>query len=152
MTMCIDLVGGTCCNQLLSQVASSHISDAVPTKCAPNPKYVIGTTSTLCRWTMCGIKSIDASAVSQGMVLYNKIHKDITLRTQAERYCFGEFTSLSLSSLFLLFFPISFFSTTTSLHSTTPSHTDWLWWSWTGSRPTACQSTVRRQSQTSPQQ
>lgn len=34
---------------------------------------------------MSAIESFDATAMSQGMVLYNKIHYDITLRSQAER-------------------------------------------------------------------
>lgn len=33
---------------------------------------------------------------------------------------------------------------TCHLTSATPSHTDWLWWSWTDSRPAACQSAERQ--------
>lgn len=34
---------------------------------------------------MCGVECFDTTAVSQGTVFYNKIHYDVTLRSQAER-------------------------------------------------------------------
>lgn len=34
---------------------------------------------------MCGVECFDITEVSQGMVFYNKIHYDVTLRSQAER-------------------------------------------------------------------
>lgn len=42
-------------------------------------------TSTLSSDATCGTECFNASVVSQGMVLYNKVHLDITWREQAER-------------------------------------------------------------------
>lgn len=117
---------------------------------APIQNMTGAKTTTVCAWVMCGIKSCDESAVRQGMMLYSKIHKDINITITGRENCFGELTSLSLGFLSLPF-SISLLLCY-CLVSTTPSHTDWLWWSWTDSKPTACRSTVKRQFQTSLQQ
>lgn len=145
MIMSVHLVSKTCCNQSLSHLLPvTYLKNYLQ---APIPNMWSGQ-RLLYACVMCGIKSFDVSAVSQGMMLYNKIHKDITLRSQTERCVLGIYFSVArivVSS----FFNLPFYQLPPL---TTPSHTDWLWLSWTGSRPTACQLTVKRQSQTSLQQ
>lgn len=135
------LVSGTCSNQPSNKPLCVQSHSWSRTELQIQDTTRAKSTMCMCNCVMCGIKSCDESAVRRGMMLYSKIHRDIPLQSKEQRFVLWNPLSLCF---FFLPFPFSF--------STRPSHTGWLWWSWTDSKPTACQSTVKRQFQMSLQQ